>query len=555
MPDEQKLHPRNETAWQHQRVSGNPVTTMLQSGVGNCFPGLECDIRNLERRFFPFLAVDLIREFALIVEIDVIAARNAVDLSPAQLSTYEMLARDTADLDLPFWFIRTITGNFGPFGNMQLNLDEVGQPGRPADAWTAVRLIPQGEAVTLQLSLGLETNARTATLTGARQAYLDDTGALNASFQTGEMTQSLCSPWTHDFRDCGCFYWASNHPDIAQIQDPIGAPPDPAIDQMVAWQRTVKGSISDPPEPAQANRRSREMAYYEINNRWQELAVVLDGREQAGAFSPSEFLANPFPDIATLIPQLRYAAGVELGVMLEYLTAAFSLRRDAQGDLADDIRAVNAELMRVAIGEMRHLRVVNDILRELSERQLAGPYEPALQVAAELPSGGGNTRPLVPRPLTGEALTDFIDIERPSFSVDGLYGRILATLRRDVPGPLADAVATIMTEGAEHFETFSFIQEWLRPHAEAAYLIQVQDPNPANQLHQDLQGRYLALLDNLFIAYELGIPAGAERIATARAAMLSSDGIQGACDALADAGLLVVFDTPNDSRFQPIPRP
>src|SRR6476661_8545206 len=40
-------------------TTGNPVSTRLESGIGNCFPGLECDLRNLERRFFPFLEVDI----------------------------------------------------------------------------------------------------------------------------------------------------------------------------------------------------------------------------------------------------------------------------------------------------------------------------------------------------------------------------------------------------------------------------------------------------------------------------------------------------------------
>ena len=53
-------------------------------------------------------------------------------------------------------------------------------------------------------------------LEGNRNRYLDDNGALAGIFLPGELTQSLCSPWTHDFRDCGCFYWASNHPDITQ---------------------------------------------------------------------------------------------------------------------------------------------------------------------------------------------------------------------------------------------------------------------------------------------------------------------------------------------------
>ena len=56
-----KFIPLNATAARRQNyVTGNPVNTRLESGVGNCFPGLEMDLRNLERRFFPFLEVDFI---------------------------------------------------------------------------------------------------------------------------------------------------------------------------------------------------------------------------------------------------------------------------------------------------------------------------------------------------------------------------------------------------------------------------------------------------------------------------------------------------------------
>jgi len=555
MAVEQKIHPRNRTAWQLQRTTGNPVTTLLESGVGNCYPGLEMDIRNLERRFFPFLAVDLLGPRAAIAEVNIAAARTSNTLTPEQLATYERLAQDTADPNQPFWFIRRIDGNFGPFGPMLLDLDTVGQAGLPGDAWAAVRVIPEGDALTLHLSLGRLANAPTATLTGRRQAYLAPSGALSSFFVPGEMTQSLCSPWTHDFRDCGCHYWASNHPDIAQLQKPADASPTFEGDRMVAWQRSVKGSFENPPAPARADRRSVEMAYYEINNRWQELAVVLDGREQGGAYAPNTFTATPFPDIPALVDQLRYAAGVELGVMLEYITAAFSLRRDATGVLADDIRAADAEIMRIAIGEMRHLRAVNDVLRGLSDRGLTGPFEPALRVASELPAGGGNTRPLSMRPLTRQTLKDFIEIERPSHSVDGLYGQIFATLQRDVPGPLVDTVALIMTEGNEHFETFIYIQDWLKEHDESAYLIPTQQPPSNHQLHQALQTRYLNLLDLLFRAYLAGVPAGAALIAQARTTMLANDGISGACRDLANAGFLVTFDMPSDPRFNPVPKP
>jgi len=73
--------------------------------------------------------------------------------------------------------------------------------------------------------------------------------------------------------------------------------------------------------------------------------------------------------------------------MLEYLTAAWSLRHDLGGlpqPLRDDVCAAFAEIRRIAIGEMRHVRTVNDLLAGLSP---AGTFEPALAVAAEIPLG------------------------------------------------------------------------------------------------------------------------------------------------------------------------
>ena len=65
-----KLQPRNRTArLVDARAAGNPVVTELESGVGNCFPGLEADVRNLDRRFFPYLAVDFIGSDIVVSEV------------------------------------------------------------------------------------------------------------------------------------------------------------------------------------------------------------------------------------------------------------------------------------------------------------------------------------------------------------------------------------------------------------------------------------------------------------------------------------------------------
>ncbi len=560
MDANRKLHPRNATAQAAALVAGNPITTRLESGVGNCFPGLECDIRNLERRFFPHLTVDFVGTFIVIEAVNLESAR-AAGISPNELSQYEVIAEDLAAPGAPPWIVDALVGDFGPFGRLDLTRENLGTANHPADAWTAVRLLPEQQPVTLRLSRFQDSEGPTVTLTGLRVAYFDDRGTLNPVFAVGEMTQSLCSPWTHDFRDCGCFYWASNHPDIAKPQRPFPGEGEPtaAWDRPVPWQRSRKGSITQPPTPPEADRRGQEMNYYEINQRWQELGIVLDDREQGAIYTPSIFEADPLPNIETLIAHIRYAAGVELGVNLEYLAAAYSLNRSLTGtDLADDIRAAFAELMRVAFGEMKHMRAVNDLLRGLAERGFTQMFTPALQIATELPAGSGNTRSLQFRPLTRETLADFIDIERPSASVDGLYSSILVTLRQtpNMPSSLTSIVEGIIADGTDHYDTFSFIQEWLSRHPESDYLLPLREADDTVSEFQALQQGYQQLLNTLYRGYEQGLPPGAADIATARDLMLQTPGgIQGNCEALVAAGFAVTFVTPRDPRFSPIARP
>ena len=50
-----RIIPQNLTAQAAYNVAGNPPSTRPESGVGNCFPGLEYDHRTLDTRFFPAL--------------------------------------------------------------------------------------------------------------------------------------------------------------------------------------------------------------------------------------------------------------------------------------------------------------------------------------------------------------------------------------------------------------------------------------------------------------------------------------------------------------------
>lgn len=570
-------------------VAGNPAATRLESGVGNCYPGLECDLRNLERRFFPYLEVNSVStqttEWIEVASVDLEGAGRAQAggaISAADVQVYQQLAADVAASRKAV--VARISGTFGPLGELAFNLGLPamnGQPevepeidpfstgaGRlPADTWTAIRLLTEESSTTLTFRRA--SSAQELTLTAPRARYLDDNGALSAAFLPGELTQSLCSPWTHDFRDCGCFYWASNHPDIARPVLPIGGGTDQSWGMDVPWQRANRTIGPTAPAAATpADPQPIELRHYEINNRWQELHFVIGRREIVAPYTPgvSEQPA-PLPSLAVLLAHLRYAAGVELAVAHEYLCAAYSLKSPTDpsvagnADLRDDIRVSYDELMRIAVGEMRHARAVNDIIRGVSP---TGTYQPALQVASQIPGLPGQMRNIQMRAATRDAINSFIDVEAPSAGVDGLYTRILATLVTPPPDVAQaatdewrEAVRSIIAEGEDHYQTFRDMKEWLSNHQESAYLRSDTPPKPpaGNAANVALQEAYSAMLIKLRDGYRKGRFGGAPEINAARTSMKIPGGIDDLAKAVAAQGFLVTFDVPAGAEFAPIGPP
>ena len=553
-----KLLPRNLAAFRAgidpeavPQAAGNPASTLLQSGVGNCFPGLEFDMRNLERRFFPFLEVDTNFTDLVVASVDLGAASNAAtegSLSPASLAVYKKIAAVSG------WQITRLKGDFGPLGDLDFAIADLPGvsfgPGRlPADAWTAVRLLKEGVDVTITLRRG---SGAAVELTAPRNRYLDPDGSLAAMFEVGEMSQSLCSPWTHDFRDCGCYYWASNHPDIALPPRSLSAAPVPSDNLATTWLREDRNAVPAP--VADATNSPPEVPHNAINRMWQQFGVVLERREQLTPYAEQLLPPDPLPDKATLLLHLRFAAGVELAVMQEYLVAAFTLKRSAgeAEPLQGDLRAAFFEMLHVAIGEMRHLRSVNHVIKTLE----GAAYTPALRVAAQVPLGPGVFRPLSYRALTTDVMKEFVEVEAPSQSVDSLYARILSTLEA-MPGAddSVEAIRAIMAEGSDHWQTFLFVQEWLGRHQEATYLRATLPANHSSADYKTLQTRYIALLQDLYAGYSKGMPAGAADVNAARNAMLGDGGIEGALEKVAASGKIPEFDAVADARFAPLAPP
>jgi hypothetical protein len=69
----EKIYPRNLTALAAYLVPGNPAVTRPEDAVANCFPGLEMDVRNLDRRFFPGLVFEFVRDGARVAYVDALS--------------------------------------------------------------------------------------------------------------------------------------------------------------------------------------------------------------------------------------------------------------------------------------------------------------------------------------------------------------------------------------------------------------------------------------------------------------------------------------------------
>ena len=505
MPEPIPPHPqpRNLTARAGYRVPGNPATSRPEDAVGNCYPGLELDVRNLDRRFFPGLVFDFVARDdkfsdysqpgiygALLRYVDTMDPDLAADSTLARSLLSALQGGAGAALGTGTWYIDWVE----QAGKRILMWREDGATPSPLDGlfvWRIIRGLeplrrsPAEPEHPVEIGLVCRADGRAQTLTGWRRRFTDEeTGVISLAYVPGEMQQSLCSPWQHDFRDCGCHYWASNHPDVVLGEVLPGEPtlPDDASANPVAgeilldWLRADRGSGREAAALNYVGRnRPFQLDHYQINHAWQDLNVVINDTEIGSLWSPrSEASANPFASPDELARAIRQRlAPVEMTLAIEYLYARFSVVApdDAASaghpTLRDDVTFIRHLLILTATSEMTHLRWANQLLWEIYDHGLVSqpPYEPILTPSQRVPAPGrdGKWRPRQLRPLTPEALDDFISIEHPHADIDVSYERVYATLRQpDYPPQLAEIAQHVLKDGNDHFERFRDIRRVIK---------------------------------------------------------------------------------------------
>jgi hypothetical protein len=541
--DGTKIFPRNLTARAAHVVAGNPDISRPEDSVGNCFPGLDMDVRNLDRRFFPGLVFEFIsdgdtpepdRLGALLLYPD---GRGDTDLQPEYLDQLEpadraLIAPLRAEL-----FKRLIGDLQGQLADGTWYLDWIEQGGKristrapkpdnsPLDGivvWRLVRGLTPGE-VSIGLSRrGAPGRAQRVELKGWRRLFTGPrTGVLSRAYQPGELMMSMCSPWQHDFRDCACHYWASNRPDVVHGEIEIGEPTLPGglpADPVRALTRLdwMRADRSRAAAAAVLNTldaiRPFQMDHFQINRTWQDLNIVLNNTEIGSLYlPPTSEIAEPYGSPAELYGVIRDTlAPLEMTLALEYIYASFSMiPRDAPADprwpgLGEHAEFVRQYLLLTAVNEMQHLRWANELLWVLARTNSSlGPYAPVLRVAPSIPMGPGQSRPSALRALEPEVLESFIAVEEPSGTIDGAYARVVATLSRpEYPPHLRDLAGRIISEGTEHFTRFREIRAVLKVYKDvvpAPYLRPLLLGSPGQAAAA--LGAYQAIVNGLSSAY------------------------------------------------------
>lgn len=472
-----KIYPRNLTARAQYKVVGNPATSRPESAVGNCYPGLEVDLNNLERRFFPGLVFNFIdlrdapnpnplRRGAKLCEIDL----NDMELFPntqLALNLFNELKGEKGSLlenEGP-WYLFAIEQ-----ASKRIEMKD-GEAGLYLEGHAVHRLIRSLDAGDIRIELRTRgEQEKRVYLKGFRRHYTDvETGVIGSTYREGELTQGLCSPWQSDFRDCGCFYWASNHPDVVYSDNVSEGANDIDLSlRPLDWLRKDRSSEN---AYAMTNTewkvRPFQIDLVEINSRWQDLNIVLENREIQDVYKKFHQLGstqNEDISLEALKVRIERLAKLEYSVSLMYLYAFYSVKSPEEvvcskwHNIDKDVAYARHTLLQIAACEMQHIRWANQMLWEVSAA-LNIPYHPVLEHTDILPCIKGDKK-ITLNSLTPEILDVFVLLESPGNFLDTEYKRIMMSMKNSGLGHrLYELSLRTLYDGIDHQGKFLHLRK------------------------------------------------------------------------------------------------
>lgn len=262
----------------HHRGKGNPYSVLPRSAISNCFPGLECDFRNLWRRAFK--GIVLIENNNFVVEADGglshLLHRRLVGVNgePTMVPTSGPTFPRSGNLPL----INTSNPNGVSFMEWSNNLAHVLQhQGKQIDCYFTKKMTDPitGKEIFTEVVVKKEDLNETnpllekVTLT-VNTFFTENSAALSGDIlQPGELTQGLCAPWQNDYRECACYYWAASRPDYVNV-----VPGDDGLSKGDTWMAKKRTGSYIPDDRTD----SRLVSYDDLFANWEgELNFIVKG--------------------------------------------------------------------------------------------------------------------------------------------------------------------------------------------------------------------------------------------------------------------------------------
>jgi hypothetical protein len=276
-----EIDPLNLSAQVAYRAAGNPPPTTPATAISNCFPGLECDFRNVWRHIFEGIVLHESDNYVvevedkkfdnlklcrlLYVEDDPLLVQVRGPTAPGT----DPVVLGTTNLEWSNALAAKLSTPGAEFTCFFTNEPADVEP-RIMDDFTPAQL--REELLRTARSVKLRIRPFFASFTGRSGAVL--LPAISKELLApGDLTQSLCSPWQNDYRECACYYWAASRPDYVNIE----AGPDGLSHGQHWFTRDRNGPREYIPDDLED---SRLFSYEDLFANWQELlSFEIRGRD------------------------------------------------------------------------------------------------------------------------------------------------------------------------------------------------------------------------------------------------------------------------------------
>jgi hypothetical protein len=213
------IEAKNLSAQLQYRAAGNPPSTLPDMAISNAFPGLEMDFRNIWKLILE--GIELHESSNLVVDVDKDAPKDVQEL----LKGYRLMHIEDVEVTVPV---------VGPayVGGPSVSLPDTtfGDKRMPLEWSNALSEVVHnfsGKSVKCTFE-SLEDPQKTISVSLKVRHFFEEAEVEGERLRLaviakeiappGALTQSLCSPWQNDYRECACFYWAATRPDYVNVE-------------------------------------------------------------------------------------------------------------------------------------------------------------------------------------------------------------------------------------------------------------------------------------------------------------------------------------------------